>query len=108
MARNKQEILRESLEDAAIAGAKDVTAFLTTYRGKDPERLARVRVAAGAVKSYTGWQSSRNNMATGILMATRQIGLAPEQTLDILKTTGLLPDVATLPKAISDGKSIAK
>lgn len=41
----RSEALAEALEDAALAGAKEIKEFLGTYRGKDPERLKRVQIA---------------------------------------------------------------
>lgn len=84
--------LHEALEEAALAGAKEIKEFLGTYRGKDPERLRRVQVAIGAVSSFTRWRASQNNMVSMMLMAARQTGVSSEQTLEIVKLAGLLPD----------------
>jgi len=80
------------LEHAALAGAKEITEFLTTYRGKDPDRLRRVQIAIGAVGGYTRWRASHNNMISMMLIAARQTGIGPQQTLEIAKTAGLLPE----------------
>ncbi len=88
----RSEALAEALEDAALAGAKEIKEFLGTYRGKDPERLKRVQVAVGAVSGYTRWRASQNNMVSMMLMAARQTGISAQQTLDIAKVAGLLPE----------------
>lgn len=93
----RSQALREALEDAALAGAKEMTEFLRLYGGKSapevpPDRLKVVHVAQGAVKGYTQWQASQNNMATGLLTATRMVGVSPEQTLEILKSAGMLSE----------------
>ena len=95
MARRVTEALHEALEEAALAGAKEIKEFLTTYRGKDPERLRRVQVAIGAVGGYTRWRASHNNMVSMMLIAARQTGIGPTQTLDIAKSAGLLPESVT-------------
>lgn len=84
--------LSEALEEAALAGAKEIKEFLSTYRGKDPERLRRVQIAAGAVSGYTRWRASQNNMVSMMLMAARQTNVPPDQTLEICKLAGLLPE----------------
>jgi hypothetical protein len=94
MARRTTEALHEALEEAALAGAKEITSFLATYRGKDPERLRRVQIAIGAVGGYTRWRASHNNMVSMMLIAARQTGLGQQQTLDIAKSAGLLPESA--------------
>lgn len=91
---SRRELLHESLEEAALAGAKEITTFLGTYRGKDPERLHRVQIAMGAVGSYTRWRASQNNMVSMMLMAARQVGISAEQTLEVVKAAGLLPEAA--------------
>jgi hypothetical protein len=88
----RTEALHEALEDAALAGAKEIKEFLGTYRGKDPERLRRVQIALGAVGGYTRWRASQNNMVSMMLMAARQTGVSSEQTLEIAKLAGLLPE----------------
>lgn len=93
MAKRQSE-LSEALEDAALAGAKEIKEFLGTYRGKDPDRLKRVQIAVGAVSGYTRWRASQNNMVSMMLMAARQTGVSPEQTLEIAKVAGLLPEAA--------------
>ena len=95
MARRVSQALHEALEEAALAGAKEIKEFLGTYRGKDPDRLRRVQVAIGAVSGYTRWRASHNNMVSMMLIAARQTGLGPQQTLDIAKTAGLLPESST-------------
>jgi hypothetical protein len=90
--RTTKEALQEALEEAALAGAKEIKEFLGLYRGKDPERLRRVQVAIGAVGSYARWQASQNNMISMMLIAARQSGIGPQQTLDIAKNAGLLPE----------------
>jgi hypothetical protein len=87
----RSEALNEALEDAALAGAKEIKEFLGTYRGKDPERFRRVQIAAGAVSGYTRYRASQNNMVSMMLMAARQVNVTPEQTLEICKLAGLLP-----------------
>ena len=86
------QLLHEALEDAALAGAREIKEFLATYRGRDPDRLRRVQVAVGAVSGYTRWRASQNNMISMMLIAARQTGIGPEQTLAIAKTAGLLPE----------------
>ena len=90
--RKTREQLHEALEDAALVGAKEIKEFLGTYRGKDPERLRRVQIAISAVGSYTRYQASHNNMVSMMLIAARQTGIGAEQTLEIAKTAGLLPE----------------
>lgn len=89
---SKKQLLRDALESAALAGAKEIEEFLGTYRGKDPDRYRRVQIAAGAVSGYTRWQASQNNMVSMMLMAARQTGVSPEKTLEICKLAGLLPE----------------
>lgn len=88
----RSEALAEALEDAALAGAKEIKEFLGTYRGKDPERIKRVQIAVGAVSGYTRWRASQNNMVSMMLMAARQTGISAQHTLEIAKVAGLLPD----------------
>ena len=90
--RQTTEALHEALELAALAGAKEIREFLGTYRGKDPERLKRVQIAMGAVSGYTRWRASQNNMVSMMLIAARQVGVTAEQTLEIAKNAGLLPE----------------
>jgi len=87
-------LLHEALEEAALAGAKEISEFLCVYRGKDPDRLRRVQIAISAVSGYTRWRASHNNMVSMMLAAARQSGISGEQTLQIAKTTGLLPESA--------------
>jgi len=94
MSKHTRELLHDALEEAALVGAKEIKEFLGTYRGKDPERLRRVQIAIGAVGSYTRWRASQNNMISMMLIAARQTGIGPQQTLDIAKTAGLLPESA--------------
>lgn len=94
--KNRTQMLREALEEAALAGAKEIKEFLTTYRGKDPERLRRVQIAVSAVGGYTRWRASENNMVSMILAAAQQSGIGQEQTLEIVKSTGLLPETASI------------
>lgn len=54
--RRTTEDLHTALEEAALAGAQEIRDFLSTYRGKDPERLRRVQIAVGAVSGYTRWR----------------------------------------------------
>lgn len=88
----RSEKLAEALEDAALAGANEIKEFLSTYRGKDPERLKRVQIAVGAVSGYTRWRASQNNMVSMMLMAARQTGVSATDTLAIAKSAGLLPE----------------
>jgi len=92
MLKRPMHPIDEAVEEAALAGAKEITAFLTTYRGKDPERLQRCHVAMSAVGGYTRLMASRNNMVSMMLMAARQIGISQAQTLEIAKSAGLLPE----------------
>lgn len=92
MARKSTEALHQALEEAALAGANEIREYLTTYRGKDPERLRRVQVAIAAVGGYTRWRASHNNMISMVLMAARVTGIGPVETLNIAKTAGLLPE----------------
>ena len=96
MSKRTTAALHEALAEAALAGAKEIKEFLGTYRGKDPERIQRVQIAIGAVNGYTRWQASQNNMISMMLMAARQTGVSAEQTLDLAKTTGLLPESAVI------------
>ena len=91
MSRQTTEQLHDALAEAALAGAKEIREFLGTYRGKDPDRLRRVQVAIGAVSGYTRWRASQNNMISMMLIAARQTGIGPQQTLDIAQAAGLLP-----------------
>jgi hypothetical protein len=86
-----KQTLSEALEEAALAGANEIKEFLRSYRGKDPDRLRRVQVAVGAVSGYTRWRASQNNMISMMMIAARQGGVGPEQTIDIAKSAGLLP-----------------
>ena len=88
----RSQMLAEALEDAALAGAKEIKEFLGTYRGEDPERFKRVQVAVGAVSGYTRWRASQNNMVSMMLMAARQTGISAQHTLEIAKVAGLLPE----------------
>jgi hypothetical protein len=90
-----REALHEALEEAALAGAKEIKEFLGSYRGKEPDRLRRVQIAIGAVSGYTRWRASQNNMISMMLIAARQTGIGPEQTLNIAKSAGLLPESLT-------------
>jgi hypothetical protein len=92
MSKRSTAALHEALEEAALAGAKEIKEFLSTYRGKDPERLRRVQIALGAVGGYTRWRASQNNMISMMLIAARQTGIGPTQVLEIAKSTGLLPE----------------
>ena len=92
----RRQLLQEALEEAALAGANEITTFLGTYRGKDPDRIKRVEIAMGAVGSYTRWRASQNNMVSMMLMAARQVGVSAEQTLEIVKSSGLLPETAEI------------
>ena len=92
MSRQTTELLHEALAEAALVGAKEIKEFLGTYRGKDPDRLRRVQIAIGAVGSYTRWRASHNNMISMMLIAARQTGIGPQQTLEIAKSAGLLPE----------------
>jgi hypothetical protein len=94
-ARHTTQQLHEALEEAALAGAREIKEFLGTYRGKDPDRLRRVQIAIGAVSGYTRWRASQNNMMSMMLIAARQSGIGPQQTLDIAKSAGLIPDAMT-------------
>jgi hypothetical protein len=94
MKSTKQEALHDALMDAALAGAREISEFLGTYRGKDPERFRRVQIACGAVGAYTRWRASQNNMVSVMLIAARQSGVSAEQTLSIAKGAGLLPETA--------------
>jgi hypothetical protein len=92
MSKRTTELLHEALAEAALVGAKEIKEFLGTYRGKDPDRLRRVQIAIGAVGSYTRWRASHNNMISMMLIAARQTGIGPTQTLEIAKEAGLLPE----------------
>ena len=101
MSKRVTERLHEALEEAALAGAKEITDFLSTYRGKDPERMRRVQVAIGAVGGYTRWRASHNNMISMMLIAARQTGIGPQQTLEIAKSAGLLPETIVPAEVVS-------
>lgn len=94
MAKRQSE-LSEALEDAALAGAREIKEFLGTYRGKDPDRLKRVQIAVGAVSGYTRWRASQNNMVSMMLMAARQTGVSREDTLQMAQLAGLLPEASS-------------
>lgn len=100
----RSEALSEALEDAALAGAREIKEFLGTYRGKDPERLKRVQVAVGAVSGYTRWRASQNNMVSMMLMAARQTGISAHDTLQIAKVAGLLPSSVEPAEALKIAK----
>ncbi|RPH52619.1 MAG: hypothetical protein EHM91_00135 [Planctomycetota bacterium] len=87
-----KQTLPEALEDAALAGAQEIKEFLGTYRGKDPDRLKRVQIAVGAVSGYTRWRASQNNMISMMLIVFRQSGVGPDQTIEMAKAAGLLPE----------------
>ena len=87
--------LHDALEEAALAGAKEIKEFLATYRGKDPDRLRRVQIAVAAVGGYTRWRASHNNMVSMMLIAARQTGIGPQQTLELAKSAGLLPEFSS-------------
>lgn len=95
MRRKVTEQLHEALEEAALVGAKEIKEFLGTYRGKDPERMRRVQIAISAVGSYTRWIASHNNMVSMMLIAARQTGIGPDQTLEIAKEAGLFPETTS-------------
>jgi hypothetical protein len=85
--------LNEVLEEAALAGGREIIAFLGSSRKKDsPREQTRVKVGVAAVSGYTRWRASQNNMVTMMLMAARQVGVSPEQTLEICKLAGVLPE----------------
>jgi hypothetical protein len=100
--RRVTEELHEALEEAALAGAKEIKEFLGTYRGKDPDRLRRVQIAIGAVSGYTRWRASQNNMISMMLIAARQTGIGPQQTLELAKSAGLLAEssIPTVPASV--------
>jgi hypothetical protein len=100
----RSESLSEALEDAALAGAKEIKEFLGVYRGKDPERLKRVQISVGAVSGYTRWRASQNNMVSMMLMAARQTGISAETTLEIAKVAGLLPASAEMSEPLKLAK----
>lgn len=100
--RRKEEQLQEALVDAALAGAKEISEFLGTYRGKDPDRYRRVDVARSAVGNYTRYRASQNNMISMMLLAARQVGVSAEQTLELAKAEGLLPESASAALKIVD------
>jgi hypothetical protein len=84
--------LHEALAEAALSAAKEIKEFLGTYRGKDPDRYRRVQIAIGTIGGYSRLRASYNNMVSMMLIAMRQTGVGPEQTLEIAKGAGLLPD----------------
>jgi hypothetical protein len=101
------DVLNEALAQAALAGAKEIREFLETYRGKDPERYRRVQIACGAVGAYARWRASHNNMISMMLMAARQTGISGQQTLEIAKSAGLLPESAEI-VTLSEQLKVAK
>lgn len=92
MRTRASEQLNTVLEEAALAAAKEIKEFLGTYRGKDPDRLRRVHIAIGTLGSYSRLKSSQNNTLSMMLIAARQSGIGPQQTLEIAKSAGLLPE----------------
>ena len=94
MAKQIMQELHDEYAETALAGVREIKEFLTTYRGKDPERLRRVQIALGTVSGYTRLMASRNNMVSMMLIAARQTGLGSQQTLDIAKEAGLLPEAS--------------
>ena len=82
----------DTMEGAAVAGAKEIKEFLGTYRGKDSDRLKRVHVAVAAISGYTRWCASRNNLMSMMLMAARQSGIDKDQMLKLATNAGLLPE----------------
>jgi hypothetical protein len=97
--------LQDALAEAALAGAREIREFLAVYRGKDPDRLRRVHVAMSAVSGFTRYRASQNNMIAMMLSAARQTGVPPEQTLELAKASGILPESVETAAAL---KVIAK
>lgn len=92
MPKRTTELLQEALEEAALVAAKEIKEFLGTYRGKDPDRLRRVHIALGTMSGYCRLRASHNNAVSMMLMAARMSGIGAEQTLEIAKGAGLLPE----------------
>lgn len=95
------ELLNEVLEDATIAAVKEIKEFLATYRGKDPDRYRRVQIAMGTLGGYSRLRASQNNTISMMLIAARQTGIGPQQTLDIAKSVGLLPETTEVGEVIT-------
>jgi hypothetical protein len=89
---SNRKAIREAMEEVALAGAIEMKHFLDTYHGDDPVARARVQVATNAVTGYTRQCSSENNMVGMMMAAAERTGISPEQTLEIVKTAGLLPE----------------
>ena len=74
MPRRVTEALHEALEEAALAGAKEIKEFLATYRGKDPDRLRSKPMSKAQRKGhYPSIQhvplAERNKLASLIALA---------------------------------------
>lgn len=98
----KQQKLQEALEEAALAGARELKRFLEGTNN-DPKDARRVQVALGAVTSYTRLRASQNNMIGMVLSVSKQAGLDPNITVELAKDIGLLPESA---QATSNLKAI--
>jgi len=96
---SKRTELSDDIEDAALLGAKEMKQFLETYRGDDPVALTRVTIGAKAVKNYLEKFSAQNGLLALMMGAAERTGVSPEQTLEIAKGAGLLPETVK-PKLI--------
>ncbi len=93
---NKRTQLSDEIEDVALLGVKEMKLFLETYRGDDPVAVKRVGVGAAAVKNYLDKFSAQNGLLGLMMGAAERAGVSPEQTLDIAKGVGLLPEATKL------------
>jgi hypothetical protein len=101
MSKRVREQLRETMEEAALEAVKEIREFLGTYRGKDPERFRRVSIAVSMMSGYSRLLASQNNTFSMMLIAARLAGIGPQQTLDMAKSVGLLPESAESAEVIN-------
>ena len=93
---SKRTELSEQIEDVALLGVKEMKKFLETYTGDDPVAVKRVAVGAAAVKNYLDKFSAQNGLLGLMMSAAERSGVPPEQTLEIAKNAGLLPEATRL------------
>lgn len=92
MTKTRKQELMEASEEAAIAGAKEIREFLTTYRGTDALRFKRAQMAASTLAGHVRLLASQNNLATTMLQAAKLAGLSKEDTKAMAQGAGLLTD----------------
>ena len=91
--------LKDVLEEAALAGATELTHFLTDPTKAEPQDFRRAQMALGAVTGYTRWRSSQNNLLSMVLMVSRQNGVLPDLT-EIAESIGLPPSMLEPPEQL--------